>query len=195
MVGMGYDKRIGAEFLRPGPGWGGSCFPKDSRALLNIAREAGYQFDLLEGVITVNDQQFDRVTDKIRVAAGGSLQGAVVAVWGLTFKARTDDLRDSPSLSIITRLLAAGATVQAYDPTVDAIKLGIPADVQVCDSAVAAATGASVLTVLTEWDNFRWIAPADVAAVMPGRTVVDGRNLLDRTAWQHAGFTHTGIGR
>lgn len=195
MVGMGYDKRIGAEFLRPGPGWGGSCFGKDSRALLNIARETGYQFDLLAGVIAVNDEQFDRVTDKIRVAAGGSLQDAVIAVWGLTFKARTDDLRDSPSLSIINRLLAAGATVQAYDPTVTAIKPGVPAAVQVHDSAVSAATGAHVLTVLTEWDNFRWVAAADVAVVMPGRAVVDGRNLLDRAAWQHAGFTHTGIGR
>jgi len=195
MVGMGYDKRIGAEFLRPGPGWGGSCFGKDSRALLNIARETGYQFDLLAGVIAVNDEQFERVTDKIRVAAGGSLQDAVIAVWGLTFKARTDDLRDSPSVSIINRLLAAGATVQAYDPTVSAIKPGVPAAVQVHDSAVSAATGAHVLTVLTEWDDFRWVAAADVAVVMPGRAVVDGRNLLDRAAWQHAGFTHTGIGR
>ncbi len=195
MVGMGYDKRIGAEFLRPGPGWGGSCFPKDSRALLNIAREAGYQFDLLEGVITVNDEQFDRVADKIRVAAGGSLQGVVIAVWGLTFKARTDDLRDSPSLSIIQRLLAAGATVQAYDPTVATTKPGIPSDVIVHDNAIDATAGAHALTVLTEWDDFRWVSPTDVAAVMTGRSVVDGRNLLDRNAWQHAGFTHTGIGR
>ena len=195
VVGMGYDKRIGAEFLRPGPGWGGSCFPKDSRALLNIAREAGYQFDLLEGVIAVNDEQFDRVTDKIRAAAGGSLQGAVVAVWGLTFKARTDDLRDSPSISIITRLLADGATIQAFDPTVDGVKPGIPAGVTIHASAVEATAGAAVLTVLTEWDDFRWVNPAEVAAVMTGNNVVDGRNLLDRTAWQHAGFTHTGIGR
>ncbi len=172
-----------------------NCFPKDSRALLNIAREAGYQFDLLAGVIAVNDEQFERVTDKIRVAAGGSLQGAVIAVWGLTFKARTDDLRDSPSLSIIKRLIAEGATVQAFDPTVAATKPGIPAEVLVCDSAVGATAGAQVLTVLTEWDDFRWVAAADVAAVMTGRAVVDGRNLLDRTAWQHAGFTHTGIGR
>ncbi|MGB8861966.1 MAG: UDP binding domain-containing protein, partial [Ilumatobacteraceae bacterium] len=171
------------------------CFPKDSRALLNIANQAGYQFDLLAGVIAVNDEQFDRVTDKIRVAAGGSLHGATIAVWGLTFKARTDDLRDSPSLSIIQRMLAAGATVQAYDPTVAGPKAGLPTDVHIHADAVSATTGARVLAVLTEWDDFRWIAPADVAAVMTGRNVVDGRNLLDRTAWQHAGFTHTGIGR
>lgn len=198
MVGMGYDKRIGTEFLRPGPGWGGSCFPKDSRALLNIANQAGYQFDLLAGVIAVNDEQFDRVADKIRVGAGGSLQGATVAVWGLTFKARTDDLRDSPSLSIIKRILAAGATVQAYDPTVDAAagpKPGLPSEVQVHADAIGATAGADVLAVLTEWDDFRWVMPEQVAAVMTGRVVVDGRNLLDRAAWQHAGFTHRGIGR
>ena len=195
MVGIGYDKRIGSEFLRPGPGWGGSCFGKDSRALLNIANEAGYQFDLLAGVIAVNDEQFDRVTDKIRVGAGGSLQGATVAVWGLTFKARTDDLRDSPSIAIINRLLAAGAKVQAFDPTVTASKPAIPAAVAISADAIAASVGADVLTVLTEWDDFRWIAPVDVAKAMSGRTVVDGRNLLDRSAWQHAGFTHVGIGR
>ncbi|MBI4882729.1 MAG: UDP-glucose/GDP-mannose dehydrogenase family protein [Actinobacteria bacterium] len=195
MVGIGYDKRIGSEFLRPGPGWGGSCFGKDSRALLKIAHGSGYQFDLLAGVIAVNEEQFDRVADKIRMAAGGSLQNATVAVWGLTFKARTDDLRDSPSLSIIKRLLAAGANVRAYDPTVAAIKAGVPAEVSIHNDAVAATTGADVLAVLTEWDDFRWVAPGDVAAVMKGRKVVDGRNLLDRATWQHAGFTHVGIGR
>lgn len=195
IVGIGYDKRIGSEFLRPGPGWGGSCFGKDSRALLKIAHDAGYQFDLLEGVIAVNNEQFDRVTDKIRVAAGGSLSDATIAVWGLTFKARTDDLRDSPSIAIIDRLLAAGAKVRAFDPTVTAPKPGIPAGIVISPDAITATAGADVLTVLTEWDDFRWIAPTDVAAVMTGRGVVDGRNLLDRKAWQQAGFTHVGIGR
>jgi UDPglucose 6-dehydrogenase len=195
MVGIGYDKRIGAEFLRPGPGWGGSCFGKDSRALLKIAQNAGYQFDLLAGVIAVNDEQFDRVADKIRVGAGGSLAGATVAVWGLTFKSRTDDLRDSPSLAIINRLIAQGAKVQAFDPTVVATKPAIPAEVAICHEAISATAGADVLAVLTEWDEFRWIAPADVAAVMNGRSVVDGQNLLDRSTWQHAGFAHVGIGR
>ncbi len=172
-----------------------NCFPKDSRALLKIANEAGYHFDLLSGVITVNDEQFDRVADKIRVAAGGSLDGKVVAVWGLTFKARTDDLRDSPSISIIRRLLDAGASVQAFDPTVDAMKPGVPPGITVATDGYAATAGADVLTVLTEWDDFRWLEPVQVAATMRGRQVVDGRNLLDRTAWQKAGFVHTGIGR
>ncbi len=195
VVGMGYDKRIGTEFLRPGPGWGGSCFPKDSRALLKIANEAGYRFDLLAGVITVNEEQFDRVAGKIRTAAGGDLQGATVAVWGLTFKARTDDLRDSPSVSIIQRLVAAGATVRAFDPTVGAPKPGVPDGIVLCADAYDATDGADVLAVLTEWDDFRWLDPAQVAGRMKGRQVVDGRNILDRTDWQRAGFSHQGIGR
>ena len=195
VVGMGYDKRIGTEFLRPGPGWGGSCFPKDSRALLKIANEAGYRFDLLAGVIAVNDEMFDRVTDKIRRAADGSLRGKTVAVWGLTFKARTDDLRDSPSVSIINRILAAGGKVKAFDPTVAGPKAGVPADVEVSADPYAATAGADVLAVLTEWDDFRWLEPDKVAEVMTGRKVIDGRNLLDRSDWQRAGFTHQGLGR
>jgi UDPglucose 6-dehydrogenase len=195
VIGMGYDKRIGPEFLRPGPGWGGSCFPKDSRALLKIAEDAGYRFDLLDGVISVNEEQFDRMAVKIRAAAGGSLDRVTVAVWGLTFKARTDDLRDSPSLSIIHRLLAEGAVVQAHDPTVTERRAGLPDGISIASSPLDATHGAAVLAVLTEWDDYRWIDPVSVAAAMPGRAVVDGRNLLDRKAWSHAGFHHEGVGR
>ncbi len=195
VVGMGSDKRIGQDFLRPGPGWGGSCFGKDSRALLKIANDAGYHFDLLGGVIAVNEEQFDRVTDKIRVAAGGDLSKTTVAVWGLTFKARTDDLRESPSVAIINRLVHAGATVQAYDPTVRAAKPGLPAGITIADSACSACNGADVLAVLTERDEFRWLDIAEVTAVMHGRVVGDGRNLLERNAWRRAGFELQGIGR
>lgn len=172
-----------------------NCFPKDSRALLKIANEAGYSFDLLAGVITVNDEQFDRVADKIRQGAGGDLSGKTVAVWGLTFKARTDDLRDSPSVAIIRRLLDAGATVRAFDPTVDAPRIGVPDGITIASDPVDAALGADVLAVLTEWDDFRWIEPATVATAMAGRHVVDGRNLLDRNDWERTGFTYEGIGR
>ena len=195
VVGIGSDKRIGQDFLRPGPGWGGSCFPKDSRALLKIAREAGYHFDLLDGVIAINDEQFERVADKVRVAAGGDLSGATVAVWGLTFKARTDDLRDSPALQIIRRLVAAGATVQAYDPTVDGPKAGLPTDITISDSPYSACSGAHVLAVLTEWDEFRWLDIAKVAELMTGRAIVDARNLLERNDWRRASFDYQGIGR
>jgi UDPglucose 6-dehydrogenase len=195
VLGMGYDHRIGKDFLRPGPGWGGSCFPKDTRALLRIARDANYDFDLLDGVIAVNEEQFDRVCAKIRDAAGGTLEGKVIAVWGLTFKAGTDDLRESPSLAIIGRLLAKGANVVAYDPTVSGPRPGVPDAVRLAPSAVEATRGADVLAVLTEWDEFRWVEPAEVLGMMAGRAVVDGRNLIDRAEWRRSGFAYTGIGR
>ena len=109
ILGLGYDKRIGFEYLRPGPGWGGSCLPKDTRALVHIAEQAGYDFSFLRGAIATNDEQFVRVVDKVRAAAGGKLEGAVVAVWGLTFKAGTDDLRNSPAVEVVRRLVEEGA--------------------------------------------------------------------------------------
>ena len=154
VLGLGYDKRIGHEFLRPGPGWGGSCFPKDTKAMVKIAQDAGYDFGLLKGVITVNDQQYDRIVGKIRAAAGGILTGKKIAAWGLTFKALTDDLRDSPAIDIVTRLLAAGASVSAFDPTVIVAPKGLDA-VNICASPLEACADADVIAVLTEWDDFR----------------------------------------
>ena len=195
VVGIGSDKRIGENFLRPGPGWGGSCFPKDSRALIKIAEDADYSFDLLKGVITVNDQQLDRVADKIRLAAGGNLSGKIVAVWGLTFKAGTDDLRDSPAIAIIERLMKLGARVQAYDPTVNLIRPGIPSDLVIAASCGEATTQADVLAVLTEWDEFKWVSASETSTHMTGKQIIDARNLLDRKDWERAGFTYQGIGR
>jgi UDPglucose 6-dehydrogenase len=195
VVGMGSDKRIGESFLRPGPGWGGSCFPKDSRALIKIAEEAGYDFELLDGVIAVNDQQFDRVVAKVRLAAGGDLTSKKVAVWGLTFKAETDDLRDSPAVAICQRLLLAGATLTVFDPTVDRPRIGVPDGVAIASDPVAACQDADVLVVLTEWDQFKWIDPVAVGKVSKAKVVIDARNLLDRNQWQKAGFVHQGIGR
>jgi UDPglucose 6-dehydrogenase len=195
VLGLGYDKRIGQDFLRPGPGWGGSCFPKDTRALLKIADDAGYSFDLLQGVVAVNDEQFARVTDKVLEAVGGDIAGKSVGVWGLTFKARTDDLRESPSVAIIERLLERGASVKAHDPTVSGPKAGLPAGLEICADPYAAAEGCDVLVVLTEWDDYRWLDAGKVAAAMPGRAVVDARNLLDRGEWRRAGLTYVGIGR
>lgn len=195
VVGIGSDKRIGENFLRPGPGWGGSCFPKDSRALIKIAEDADYSFDLLKGVITVNDQQLDRVADKIRLAAGGNLSGKVVAVWGLTFKAGTDDLRDSPAIAIIERVMKLGARVQAFDPTVNVVRSGIPNALVIAGSSLEATSRADVLAVLTEWDEFKWISPSTIATEMIGKQIIDARNLLDRKDWERAGFTYQGIGR
>ena len=191
VLGMGYDPRIGREFLRPGPGWGGSCLPKDTRALLRIADDAGYDFELLQASIDVNEQQLDRVVDKVAAAAGGSLEGVTVAAWGLTFKARTDDLRESPALAVIARLRACGAAVQAYDPTVRGPLPGI----DVRQDAYAACEGAAVLVVLTEWDELRWLDFDKVGSVMAHRHVVDARNLLDRASLVRSGFTYRGVGR
>ncbi len=191
VLGMGYDKRIGHDFLRPGPGWGGSCLPKDTRAMVRIAEDAGYDFDLLKGVIAVNDQQLERVADQVEAMAGGSVDGKVVAAWGLTFKARTDDTRESPSLEILARLVQRGARVQAYDP---AVRTGHE-PLELFDDPYAACEGAEVLAVLTEWDELKWLDFDKVAGAMAEPRVVDARNLLDRSALVRRGFTYRGIGR
>src|SRR5581483_1948751 len=199
VLGMGYDKRIGHEFLRPGPGWGGSCFPKDSRALIRIAEDAGYRFDLLEGVVGVNDEQFERVARKAVDMVGGSVEGVPVAVWGLTFKARTDDLRESPSLEIIRRLREQGARIRAFDPSVEppleGKKASILDGIEIATDPYAACEGAAVLLVLTEWDEFKWLDFDKVADALAMPRVVDGRNLLDREALRRRGFEYQGIGR
>ena len=191
MLGMGYDKRIGSEFLRPGPGWGGSCFPKDSKALINIAEGAGYDFDLLKGVVAVNERQFARMADKVVALAGGSVQDKTIAVWGLTFKALTDDLRDSPAIRIVEHLLARGAIVRAFDPTVTDSFAGI----DVVSDAYAACEGAEVLAVLTEWDEFKWLDFEKVGELLTSRSIVDCRNLLDAAALHRLGFAVAGVGR
>ncbi len=187
---MGLDPRIGSRYLHAGPGWGGSCLPKDTRALVHAAAQVGVDFGVVAAAISANDTQLQRIADKIIAAAAGG----TVGVWGLTFKANTDDLRDSPSLTIVDRVLASGAAVTAFDPAISAAHPLIPHQVQIVGSALTAATGASCLAVLTEWDDFRWIPPAEVAAVMDGRTVVDGRDLLNAADWSAAGFTVRGIG-
>jgi UDPglucose 6-dehydrogenase len=188
---MGYDRRIGFEFLRPGPGFGGSCFPKDTQALVRIGEDAGYDFGLLRGVIAVNQEQHSRVVAKVVAQAGGSLDGVTVAAWGLTFKARTDDQRDSPALHVIDRLVDRGARVRAYDPTVRR-PLG---RIDVCDDPYAVCEGAHVLAVLTEWDEFRWLDFDKVASALLAPRIVDGRNLLDPAALRRRGFAYEGVGR
>jgi UDPglucose 6-dehydrogenase len=194
-IGMGYDARIGFQFLHPGPGYGGSCFPKDVAALLHTAREAGYDFELLTGVVKVNGAQHERMVEKVRNAVGGTLAGAVVGVWGLTFKADTDDLRDSPALVICRRLLEEGATVQAYDPAAGEHAHDVLGDLELRADAYDAANGADAVVLLTEWDEFRWIDFERVAATMRRAAIVDGRNVLDPAALRRRGFTYDAIGR
>jgi UDPglucose 6-dehydrogenase len=176
-----------------------NCFPKDSRALIRIAEDAGYSFDLLEGVVEVNDEQFGRVARKAIELAGGSVEGVQLAVWGLTFKARTDDLRESPSLSIVRRLLANGAKIRAFDPSitppVESHKQSVLEGIEIASDPYAACEGAEVLLVLTEWDEFKWLDFDKVAESLASLHVVDGRNLLDRESLRRRGFVYQGIGR
>ena len=194
VLGMGYDKRIGFEFLKPGPGWGGSCFPKDTRAMVRIAEDAGYDFGLLRGVITVNDEQYERMAAKVSRALGGVVDGATVAVWGLTFKARTDDLRDSPAIEVIRRLQARGATITAYDPAIHGPR-PVLEGIEVGTDPYSVCEGADVLVVLTEWDEFRWLDFAKVAGLMRSARIVDTRNLLEPAAVRRRGFAYDGLGR
>ena len=168
-----------------------NCFPKDSHALIRIAEDAGYDFRLMRGVVEVNEQQFERVVDKVEAMAGGSLDGVKIAAWGLTFKARTDDTRDSPAIEIIGRIQRRGAHVSAFDPAIHADIAGI----SVAADPYSACSGAEVLVVLTEWDEFKWLDFEKVASEMSASRVVDARNLLDRNRLKHYGFAYDGIGR
>jgi UDPglucose 6-dehydrogenase len=171
-----------------------NCFPKDTRAMVHIAEEAGYDFGLLKGVITVNDEQYERMADKVERMAGGSVEGCVVAAWGLTFKARTDDIRDSPAIAVIRRLQERGAIVRAYDPAIEGTRPGLEG-IDVQPDPYAACEGAEVLAVLTEWDEFRWLDFAKVAGLMHGPRIVDTRNLLEPAAVRRRGFAYDGLGR
>ena len=190
--GMGHDKRIGSHFLSPGPGYGGSCFPKDTKALVAIADQVGYDFSLLRGVIEVNELQHQRIVDKVS-AGVGSLAGAKVGLWGLAFKAGTDDLRESPAVKIARSLSAAGAMVTAYDPAV--VDLGEDDRIEVVDDPIRAVKDADLLLIATEWAEFRDVDLGAVRDAMAGNTIVDARNLLDPLAVRQLGMTYTGVGQ
>jgi UDPglucose 6-dehydrogenase len=201
LLGMGYDHRIGFDYLRPGPGWGGSCLPKDTRALVRLAEDAGYDFSFVRDVIAINDAHRERVIDKVRDAAGGSLAGCRIAVWGLTFKAATDDLRDSPAVTIVQRIVGEGATVRVYDPTVEEVPRELwPSEpstgtIEISRDPYDACSEACVLAVLTEWDELRWLDFAKVREQLAEARIVDARNLLDPAQIRRLGYSYVGIGR
>jgi UDPglucose 6-dehydrogenase len=188
--GMGFDRRIGRSFLKPGPGWGGSCLPKDTHALLRIAESVRYDFGLLTAAIDENIAQRDRIVAKIAGSVGG-LAGARIGLYGLAFKAGTNDLRDSPALSVASVLSALGAELTAYDPAVGGEIDGMT----VVDDPYLVAKGADAVVVLTEWDEFRKLDWSYVAEQMAGDAVVDTRNLLDPKAILDVGLSWQGIGR
>mgnify|MGYP001814033086 FL=1 len=194
MLGMGQDRRIGTSYLQPGPGWGGSCFPKDTEALVHIAAQVDCEFDFLRSVIALNHRHIERVAAKVEKAVGGGLDNQRVAVWGLTIKAGTDDLRDSPAVAVSRLLIERGAQIVAFDPAVDEPPPQLP-EVMVTTDPVEATRGAACLVILTEWDTFTKVDMADVHAAMAAHAIVDARNVLDREHATSLGFTITGVGK
>ena len=193
---IGLDGRIGRKFLHPGPGFGGSCFPKDTLALVRIAQEAGAPSRLVEATVAVNEARKSGMAGRVIAACGGDVQGLTIAVLGLTFKPETDDMRDAPSLPIIQRLVGDGARVQAYDPEgMEQAKPLLPDGVVMCRGALDAVTGADALLIITEWSQFRALSPERLRDAMRGNIVVDLRNVYDPAQMQAAGFAYRAIGR
>ena len=193
--GIGLDGRIGKKFLHAGPGYGGSCFPKDTLALVKTARDFGSPIRIVETVVAVNDERKKAMAERIINAAGGDVKGKAIAILGLTFKPNTDDMRDSPSLDIVPALVAAGAKVHAFDPegTEEAKKL-LP-DIQYAENVYDTMNGADVLAVITEWNEFRALDLKRVKSLLKSPVVVDLRNVWDPKEMRAAGFTYVSVGR
>ncbi len=193
--GMGLDRRIGSKFLHPGPGFGGSCFPKDTLALTHIAEAAGAPSRISETVVQVNRDRKKRMAKKIIDACGGDVNGATIAVLGLTFKPNTDDMREAPSLDIIPVLAEAGATLRLYDPEGMASAKEILDDVTWCEGSYEAVEGADAVAILTEWNQFRALDLIRIRNLMRKPVVIDLRNVYDPTTMAAAGFIYESVGR
>ena len=192
--GLGSDQRIGSRFLQPGPGWGGSCFPKDMEALITTASAAGYEFDLLRAVVKANEQQFDRLVAKIEDLVTGDLSNSTIGVLGLTFKAHTDDMRNSPALEIVQRLASKGCTIKAYDPMVKNEK-GLPTTFALAPTIEEAVRASDIAVILTEWPDFNRANWAAMRDTMKAPRVLDGRNILDRSQMLEMGYDYQDLGR
>jgi UDPglucose 6-dehydrogenase len=190
--GVGLDHRLGPHFLRAGIGYGGSCFPKDSLALKQLASNSGYHFQLLSAVIEVNELQKRRVIAKLQKHLG-RLRDKRVALLGLAFKPHTDDMREAPSIVLASRLLAEGAEVRGWDPVARPAEL--LQGVAICDTVEEAVGGADAAVIVTEWPELRELATAEIRDLMRNPLIVDGRNLLDPGDAEQVGFTYEGIGR
>jgi UDPglucose 6-dehydrogenase len=192
---IGSDRRIGTSFLFPGVGYGGSCFPKDTQALLRSTADKGYDFKILRAVEEVNDRQKLRLVDKIEQHFG-DLSGRTIAVWGLAFKPRTDDMREAPAIPIIERLLERGAKVRAYDPAAAPVARRIfDGRIALCEKSYEALAGADALAIITEWNEFREPDFAKMRSVMKAPVVFDGRNIYSPEHMRALGFTYFSIGR
>ncbi len=194
--GIGLDGRIGRKFLHPGPGYGGSCFPKDTLALMRIAQDWGAPSRLVEATVAVNNARKAAMAARVISACGGSVRDKTVAVLGLTFKPETDDMRDAPSLPILHRLVEAGAAIRAFDPEgMEQARPMLPETVTFCRDAADALDGAHAMVLVTEWNEFRAIAPERLAASLKDGVVVDLRNVFDPVAMREAGLRYFAIGR
>jgi UDPglucose 6-dehydrogenase len=194
--GVGLDGRIGRKFLHPGPGFGGSCFPKDTLALVRIARDAGAPSRLVETLVDVNNMRKLKMAERIVAACDGEVSGVTIGVLGLTFKPETDDMRDAPSVPIITKLVELGANIRAFDPQgMEQARTVLPPSVTYCRSVVEAVTNADALVVITEWNEFRAVSPGRLRELMSGNIIVDLRNIFAPDAMRSHGFVYVGIGR
>jgi UDPglucose 6-dehydrogenase len=191
LFGMGKDSRIGSRFLEPGPGWGGSCFPKDVRALRVTAEDNAISMSLLSAAIDSNEKTHRRIVDKVEKELGNSLIGKTICIWGLTFKANTDDLRESPSIAVIERLIGRGASVVAFDPVITNVD---NKKIKIAKSIEESCTAADAILVLTEWEQFKKVNPNSVMDLVSNRVVIDSRNILDKNLWVNSGFNFVGNG-
>jgi UDPglucose 6-dehydrogenase len=194
-IGMGLDSRIGPKFLQAGPGFGGSCFPKDTSAMADIARKYGYEFQIIEAVLRVNDDVKQRMVEKVVEGVGGEVSGKTIAVLGLAFKPETDDMRDSPAIAIIKGLQERGAKIRAYDPQAMENCRSIFEDVTYCDDAYTTAEGADALVIATEWNEFRALKLARIRKALRQPIVIDLRNVYDPARMKAEGFNYTSVGR
>ena len=194
--GIGTDSRIGPSFLFPGPGYGGSCFPKDVKALVRTAKEQGAPLAVLEAVEDANDRQKLRLYEKVKQALGASLKGARIAIWGLAFKPQTDDMREAPALTLIDKLLDAGATVIAHDPAaMHEAERRLGKKIAFADTNYEAIDGADALVVVTDWNEYRHPDFNKIKSLLKRPVIVDGRNLYDPAKMRALGFTYLSIGR
>jgi UDPglucose 6-dehydrogenase len=194
--GMGLDKRIGPKFLHAGPGYGGSCFPKDTLALAALSREAGSPCEIVESTIEVNHGQRDRMLEKIVASAGGNVRGKRIGVLGLAFKPQTDDVRESVAIYLIRALRRRGATISTFDPIAMKVAEGeLSKGVTFCDNAYDVARGSQVLVIATEWNEFRMLDMAKIKRIMKSPVLVDCRNIYDPEKMASLGFRYVGVGR
>lgn len=194
LYGAGLDQRIGRNFLNPGVGYGGSCFPKDITAFINIANKSGYNFDLLKEVEKINHQQIDNFVKKVENTLS-KLNNTTLAVLGLAFKPNTDDIREAPSIKIIEKLQAMGAKIKAYDPIAANNARKILGDVTLCETPYEAATDAEALLIVTEWNEFRELDLNKIKKIMKKPVIIDGRNIYQPEKIKAMGFTYQGVGR